>query len=271
MKLIIDSGGTKADWAVIDGVLKARDTGAGIRTREDTKLEIPVEITPYREEITEIYYYGAGLYSKKRSVFIFEIFKSAFPNANIKVESDLLAAARATALTSPAIVCILGTGSNSCVYDGTNILHNITPLGFIIGDEGGGTTIGKEVLKGYFYNEMPESTKKIFEQKYPNLSKTRVLNAVNDMSQSAAYISSFAKFPNEVDCEYLSNMVKSELKTYLTRRVMPYKEYKTYPLHFVGSIAYFYRSHIKSLCSDTGQSLGQILRKPITGLIEYHK
>jgi len=269
MKLIIDSGGTKTDWAIVT------ESGTDIQIfttpsdHTDLTYVMPPAVISRKEEILEVHMYGAGMYSNQVSKPVQQQISKLLPSATVHVYSDLLGCCRATAGAESAIVCILGTGSNSCVYDGKNIVRQIPALGFVMSDEGSGVNIGRALIKAYLYGEMDKDTSIQFKQAY-GITKSMLLENLQGQSP-AAYLASYARFPNDHPTPLAVELVREELSTFVQRRVLSYDDKVTYPVHFVGSIAYFYSSLIKDLCHQAGLRNGLILQKPINGLITYHK
>jgi len=270
MQLIVDSGGSKTDWAI--GSLNDWNifSSGKLDCLQFDSTSIPLEILAEAKNIEHIYFYGAALYDQEKCQNVIQRLTQIFRQGNIICESDLVGACRATAGSRKGIVCILGTGSNSCTYDGNNIVKNIPALGYIIGDEGSGVNIGKTVLKAYLYGELKSETRAIFESKH-FVTKSTMLTAISNPITAKTYIAQFASFPNESADDSLISLVKQEIDEFFSRRVLSYDEYLKYPVHFVGSIAYFYSSLIKELCSEHKIMLGSIIQKPINRLIEYHK
>lgn len=267
--LIIDSGGTKADWTLIRSDEPITAMSAGIDIYSDA-IEIPSDLMAYIKDTTSIHFYGAGVFGDIQRKLVHTALEKAFlTSKNITVHSDMIGAARATAGNERGIICILGTGSNSCVYDGKNIVKQIPSLGYIIGDDGAGTSIGKALLKAYFYGEMPSQVSDAFAQVYP-ITKERVLARLRK-ENSAHYLANFARFPKEYPSEYLNALVAAEITTFVERRILSYREYLDYPIHFIGSIAYFYQNILRSVCARYSLQVECIVQKPMEGLIVYHE
>ena len=189
----------------------------------------------------------------------------------IEVNSDLLGAARALCCNDSAIVCILGTGSNSCYYNGNIIVRNISPLGYILGDEGSAAVLGKKLVADYLKNMMPESLRILFEKEY-SISSSEVLNRVYRSEFPNRYLSGFAPFLSKyIGDNYCEMLVVSEFQEFIQRNVLKYKESRELPVNFTGSIAYHFENQLKMVLQSNGLTSGRIVQHPIDLLVEYHK
>jgi N-acetylglucosamine kinase-like BadF-type ATPase len=278
MILIADGGSTKADWILLDKagevVLKTRTGGLNpavfpvdlminrINENEDFKT--------HKENVTEVYFYGAGCGTKKPTAILKSIFESFFINAKVVVKEDTYAAAYAVT-KDPGIVCILGTGSNSCYFDGTDVDVRIDSLGYILMDEASGNYFGKKLLRDYYYNKMPKSVAKMFEEQY-DLDSDTIKRRIYKEDNPNTYLATFAEFilRNKRNL-YFNKVLHKGVKVFFQNRILPYKESNKVPVHFVGSIAYFARDIIEDVARFYLIELGNIVRRPIDGLIEYHR
>jgi len=268
MNIIIDNGGTKADWAIKnDDKYHVYETSS-INKNETLRLEHKklLDLVSYS---CEIVLYSTGVFDETNKRHFLQKITDYKPHANVEVYSDILGASRSVAHQEKSLIAILGTGSNACFYNGNSIQNLHPSLGYIIGDEGSGSQIGKELLKAYFYSEMPTETSLLFDKSY-NLTKTRLISDLNTKNHPARYLASFAKFANDTGNPYAINIVREAIKEFLQRRILSYDEFLQYPIHFVGSIAYFYSTLIKELCAEFDLKAGNIVQKPITGLIKYY-
>jgi len=221
------------------------------------------------EQVKAVYFYGAGCTSEK-SDLVGEAVLSVIPSAFVEVNNDLLGAARALCFDSRGIVCILGTGSNSCYYDGKKIVSNISPLGFILGDEGSAAVLGKKLVADYLKNMMPESLRLLFHQDYA-VTTADVLNRVYRTEFPNRYLSEFAPFLSKnIANSYCEKLVISEFQDFVQRNVLNYKESMEIPANFAGSVAYFFEPQLKLVLLSNGLKLGRIVRNPIDILTEYH-
>ena len=279
MKLIADSGSTKTAWRLIqaDGsILQARTSGynphhqTAAEIRELLQLELPSQL-PAGYQPESVHFYGAGCSSDKSKGIVRMAFGEVFPGADITVEHDLLAAARALCGTEPGIACILGTGSNSCFYDGANITHNISALGWILGDEGSGADLGKRVVADYIRYDMPEHLRQLFRQQHPGITAEEINDYIYRKPFPKPYIASFARFLHDnLQDPWCYQVVYNSFKSFIERNVVKYPDYQQHKLHFVGSIAYHYANVLRKVATDMGLRVHHILEDPIAGLVLYH-
>ena len=223
-----------------------------------------------KNEPIEIHYYGAGCWDPSRKAIVRNAFETVFPNAEIFIDHDLLAAARATCGDQPGIACILGTGSNSVLYDGKEEIDNVTNLGFLLGDEGSGSMIGKRLVQAYFYREMPEELHYIMKKECPN-GKLDILDKIYEGGVPAAYLATFTKKFNEHRTHpFIWNTIKDCFSEFLRRHVFKYENYRSLPIHFVGSVAFHFKDILEELMNEYGLQLGVVLPRPIEALFDYH-
>ncbi len=277
IKLIADSGSTKCEWCLINDGKKKTIITQGISpyflNSEQIILLLQKELMPKLKNVTvdEIYYYGTGL-SNANNVKIVKIaLKKLFTTAKIDANHDLLAAARALCGNKKGIACILGTGSNSCYYNGNKIVKNSPGLGYILGDEGSGAYLGKKVIQYYLYNTFDEDLMNRFEKLF-NTNKNEILESVYKKPLANRYLATFAKFLAENRGHFMvENIIEDCLNDFFFTHLNKYSESWTLPIHFVGSIAYGFKDILKDLCSSYELELGTVLKKPMEGLINYHK
>lgn len=277
MIAIADSGSTKADWKIINDrgdVLDISTMGFNPNYHsKDVIIEaLEEQFVPKvsAESIHRIFFYGAGCWDSGRKEKIASAMRQVFINAEIEVDHDLLAAARATCGDNPGITCILGTGSNSILFDGRTEIDNVTNLGFLIGDEGSGSHLGKELIRSYFYREMPEDLKLIFKDWIPG-GKSEILDNVYGKKYPAVYLASFARFlSNNREHPFIQNIVYESFKEFITRHVCKYENHQNLPIHFVGSVAYFFEKVLNRVLIEKGLKMGIIIKKPIHNLAKYH-
>ncbi len=277
MLIIADVGATKADWVVVKdgGEQQAISTTgfspnyvAGDKISEIIRHEL-VEKLPF-EINGQVFYYGTGCWDTGRRQVVIDAIQRELPKATINVSHDLLAAARATCGHQPGIACILGTGSNSVLYDGEHEADNVTNLGFLLGDEGSGAQIGKMFLQAYFYREMPVELHPIIEQVCPNGRKD-ILDKVYSGGIPAAYLASFTQlFADHQDHHFVRKIVKQSFNEFLTRHVAKYKNHETLPVSFVGSVAYHFQGILKEALHELDLHAGVFVQKPIGNLVKYH-
>lgn len=279
MILIADSGSTKTQWRMLqpDGTIgQARTSGYNPhhQTAEEIKELVQQELLlqlPAGSKPTSIHFYGAGCSSEKSKSIVRMAFREVFPDVAVVVEHDLLAAARALCGTEPGIACILGTGSNSCFYNGSEITHNVYALGWIMGDEGSGSDLGKRVVADYLRGDMPDHLRELFKQEH-DISAEDVLDRIYRQPFPKPYIASFARFlHNNLQDPWCYRQVYNSFKSFLERNVVKYPDYQQHKLHFVGSVAYHYADVLRKAASDMGLRVHHILENPIAGLTLYHQ
>ncbi|EJF08229.1 hypothetical protein [Pontibacter sp. BAB1700] len=278
MILIADSGSTKTDWRVIDAdneYEQVNTTGINPQYLDTDKIYsiFETELLPQLKEknISAIYYYGAGCSSPERNKRVEDALSRAFPNVPNYVDHDLLAAARALCGHKPGIACILGTGSNSCLYDGKNIIDNVTSLGFLMGDEGSGAYLGKLLIKAYMYRELPEELATSLKNRY-NLTKNGILDAVYGSDIPSQYLATFAKFMYEKrKSPVIKEMIYENFEEFFERHVSKYEGFGELPVNFVGSIAFHFSDTLKLVAKKYGCHIGVIISSPSEGLIKYHQ
>lgn len=277
MILIADSGATKTDWRIIDqtGIIEQVDT-AGISPQylDADKIYslISTSLLPNLKEKnpSAIYYYGAGCSSPERNQRVHSALTRAFDTSNINVDHDLLGAARALCAHEPGIACILGTGSNSCLYDGRDIVDNVPSLGFLMGDEGSGAYLGKMLIKAYLYRELPDELAQSLKNTY-NLTKDGILDSVYNADMPSAYLATFAKFMYEKRKNPIIHaMIYENFAEFFERHVCKYENFTKLPINFVGSIAYHFSDTLKQVAKKYGAKVGQVIISPSEGLIQYH-
>lgn len=276
-KLIADSGSTKCEWCVLEGGKKKSVHTQGISpyflSGEQITALVSKELLPAikRYAIDEVFYYGTGCASLANKQLIKKALKEVFPKATITVDHDLMAAARALCGDSKGIACILGTGSNSCYFNGKKIIKNSPGLGYVLGDEGSGAYLGKKVLQYYLYNTFDEELRFRFDERFTT-NGVEILDHVYKQPLPNRYLASFAVFLAENRGHYMiENIIEDGLNDFFFQHICKYSESWSLPVHFVGSIAYGFRDVLKELCNSYELELGTILRNPMNGLIKYHQ
>ena len=276
MQIIVDSGSTKADWDIIfpDGRRELISTmGFNPFFHDANRVESELRKSFTRQvdclKAKEIYFYGAGCSDQMRCDIIQEGLARVFPNAKIEVEHDLLGAARATCGTTAGITCIIGTGSNTCLYDGKDVTDNITNLGYLLGDEGSGSHLGKNLIKAYFYRELPDDIKTAFEKTYPE-GKRAILNKIYGDSPNV-YLASFATFVSTFKSHfYIQKLVSYAFAQLVEWHILKYEGCHSTPIHFIGSIAYHFQDILKMTLEEHDLKLGVVIKKPIDNLVAFH-
>ncbi|GHT48965.1 ATPase [Bacteroidia bacterium] len=275
MILIADSGSTKTDWCVVEAGKQAqRITSKGInpyfQSEEEIATELQTALVPqlHTASFSAIYFYGSGCLPEKIAMM-----KQALGNQltaqTIEVHSDMVGAARGLSGRNAGIVCILGTGSNSCYYDGEQIVSNVSPLGFILGDEGSGAVLGKLLVGDLLKNQLPEGLKEQFLKQF-NLTPGQIIERVYRQPFPNRFLASLSPFcAQNIHVPAVRELVLNSLKAFLTRNVMQY-DYQHNKVHFIGSVAFYYKEILEEACWNTGMQLGTIAQSPMEGLIKYH-
>lgn len=275
--LIADSGSTKTEWCLLKGKQERRIMTQGISPYFQTSAQISEvlekELLKELEEsasVQEIYFYGTGCANPANARLVKKAIRGAFPGAEVNVTHDLMGAARALCGHEKGIACILGTGSNSCYYNGKSIVRNNPGLGFILGDEGSGAWLGKKVVQYYLYNTFDAELMARFEEKF-NTSKDEILDSVYKKPLPNRYLASFAFFLRENRGHYMiENIIEDGFNEFFFNHIYKYRESWTTPVHFAGTVAWLYKDVLQELCDLFELELGKVLRTPMEGLIEYH-
>jgi len=278
MILIADSGATKSDWILMyEDEEQMRFQLVGLNPFYVDTIEIVTilskELTPYIEnkKIQQIFFYGAGCSSVFKCMTVEEALIKLFANAEIVVESDLLAAGRALFKDQEGIACILGTGSNSCLFDGNEIAENITSLGYFFGDEGSGAHMGKVFLKDYLLGKIPQEIETAFKKSY-NYNRDNILDAIYNLPFPNRFLASFCEFyADHLSNKYIFDMVSSSFREFFVNQIKQYKGYKKLPVSFVGSVAFFFEPLLRQIAAEFEVKIDKVLRSPINALAEYHK
>lgn len=276
MILIADSGSTKTDWRLVDGLNVTSISTIGFNPYHISSNQIYDELNSKEElkeisnSVSHIYFYGAGCSTTEKKEIISKALSSFFCNAKIEVEHDMLAAARATCGNEAGITAILGTGSNSCVYDGENIVENIPALGYILGDEGGGVDIGKALIKLYLNKELPENLINEFENEY-SYRLNSILNSIYNKPLPNRFLAQFAKFVKKYENEpILDSFVKNSFRNFFDLTICKYLNHKEYKLYFVGSIGDVFQKQLYFVAEEKGLKIEKIIKTPIEELVSFH-
>ena len=274
MLLIADSGSTKTDWKLVDKTVESSFQTMGINPfymkDEEIERELKSVVIPRLKKIPDkVFFYGAGIISEQKQRME-KVLSRSFQNANIKAESDLLAAARALCGKKKGIACIMGTGANSCLYDGKKIIDNIPPLGFIQGDEGSGAVLGKKLVTMYLKRELPKHIAEAFHKQY-GLNVSDILKKVYKEAFPNRFLANFTKFINQhISNELIYGMVYNSFDEFLIRNVYKYSNYQKLNIHFVGSVAYYFKDILLKIAKEHELKIGNIMRSPIDNLVKYH-
>lgn len=279
MKLIVDSGSTKADWIAIDDSGKILFTtqtlglNPEILDEEEVieRLNDRFDILQNKNEATHLFFYGAGCGTERMKIFLSQVFQAYFPNAIVVVEEDTYAAVFATTPKGEkAIVSILGTGSNCSYFDGKDLHQKVQSLGYIIMDDCSGNVFGKELIRKYYFNKMPQHLAAEFEKEYdmtPDYIKSKLYKEANPN----AYLATFAKFLiQHKEDPFCKKIIYKGMKSFVKNYIKQFDNYQEVPVHFVGSIAFYLKDELEVTFEKYQIKLGNVLRRPIDGLIAYH-
>lgn len=275
--LIADSGSTKTDWAWVEnGTIVHRATTAGINPVHQTEEEIKEVVEQLFSRNEErgmrnenLFFYGAGCIPEKKGVME-KVLREVFPETDrIEVESDLMGAARAVCQHQEGLACILGTGSNSCFYDGVRIVENVPPLGYILGDEGSGAVLGKLFLNALFKGKLPTSIKDDFLQS-SGLNYPEIIQRVYRQPMANRFLASTSLYIYEhLDVPELRDIVKENFRDFFRKNIARYGR-QDLPVGAIGSIAYHYQELLREVAEEEGYTLGTVMKSPMEGLIGFY-
>ena len=276
MILIADSGASKTDWRMLgqNGTIEqAQSIGYNpyYQPIEQFDKEVREVLVPQvKHPVKKIFYYGTGCSSDKNRKMIRTALERYFTDAHIEVWHDLLAAARALCGEDPGIACILGTGSNSCYYDGVRIVENVTSLGYVLGDEGSGAWLGKRIVADYLRKDLPEKLWDHFKKRFP-MDRDEILSRVYSQEMPSRFLGSFSHFIfQHLKEPYCYKLVYNGFSEFIEKNVMRYERYNELKVHFVGSVAFYFSDILRQVANDKGITLKNILESPIAGLTLYH-
>lgn len=279
MRLLVDSGSTKADWIAINEAGKVLFTTQTLGLNPEIldgdeiieRLNERFDILQNKKEASHLFFYGAGCGTDRMKISLSQIFQNYFPNAIITVEEDTYAAVYATTPKGEkAIVSILGTGSNCSYFDGKELHQKVQSLGYIAMDDCSGNVFGKELIRKYYFNKMPKELAVEFEKEYdldPDAIKSKLYKEPNPN----AYLATFAKFLiQHKETEFCRKIIFKGMKSFVKNYIKQYDNCKEVPVHFVGSIAFYLKDELQETFDKYKLNLGNVLRRPIDGLIAYH-
>ena len=276
MIVVVDSGSTKADWKMVNskGVQSISTMGFNPVFHSENKIYQELQeafddgVKP--DEATQVFYYGAGCWDEKLKSVVSNALTRIFYNADIEVKHDLLGAARATCGREPGISCILGTGSNSCLYDGSDVTDNVTNLGYLLGDEGSGTHLGKSLIRAYFYRELTSDLKKKLEDAYPG-GKEAMLDQIYGKDTPNVYLASFTKFMSQnINHPFIQGLLYNSFAEFIDRHARKYRNHLSLPIHFIGSVAFYFQDVIRAVLEERAMTPGNFIQKPIDDLVSFH-
>jgi len=279
MRLIVDSGSTKTDWICLNDegnlVFETQTLGLNPQVLDEHIIEERIinnfDLYQNRKNISHLFFYGAGCGTEPPKKLIKKVFESIFVKANIDVKEDTYAAVYSAASRGKkSIVSIIGTGSNCTYFDGENIHQKITSLGYVLMDDASGNYFGRQLIRDYFFNKMPSDILKKFTASFdldPNLVKDKLYKKPNPNT----YLATFAKFVVENKNNlYCSELIKKGFNLFITNQIEQFPDCKEIPLHFIGSISFYLKDELDECLKDRGMILGNVLKKPIEGLVNYH-
>jgi N-acetylglucosamine kinase-like BadF-type ATPase len=278
MIAIVDGGSTKCDWIILDnkGDIVLKTNTIGFNPNITPVDLIPNELSKNKDlfsikfKISHLFFYGSGCGVEKNRNAVSQELKTIFANAKVFVKEDLTAAAYAAYTGKAAIVCILGTGSNSCFFDGVTIRRDLPSLGFLIGDEASGSAFGKLLLKRFFMKKLPKDLEQEFIATY-HLTIDDALKNMYHNPRANAYLGEFNQFIAERKHHpYFQNLVFEEMKNFFDYQVLPFPEARQAEINFIGSIAFIYEGILRAAAADLNLNVGIIVKKPIDSLVDYH-
>ena len=281
MILIVDSGSTKTDWIAIDNkgkiLFETQTLGLNPQVLTNHILKERIvnnfELYKFRKEVSEIYFYGAGCGTEPPRILIKSVFKEIFKNCTeFSIKEDTYAAIYSTAkINSKSIVCILGTGSNCTYFDGESIDQRVISLGYILMDDASGNYFGRQMLRDYYFNRIPEETAIKFNREF-DLDAEKIKDNLYKQPNPNTYLATFAKFLiQNKDSDYGQSLIKRGFDLFIERQILQFENAKEVPIHFVGSISFYLKNELKRSLSNYGLQAGNIIRKPIDGLLEFHR
>lgn len=277
MIILADSGSTKTDWVILDGnrtIGKFQSVGMNpyfVSTPEAAQIvneAIPKELA--KHSIETVCFYGAGCSSPEKQKVINDALQMVFPGKDTVVEHDLMAAARALFGKSPGIACILGTGSNSCVYDGEQITESLFSLGYMFGDEGSGANLGKTYIAAHLKNKVPTEIAEAFREHY-KLSHEDILTNIYKKANPNRFLASFTHFLRiHISHPYIHQLVLSCFDDFFKEQISKYSDYRSVPLGCIGSVAYHFREVFEISAHKMGIQPVKYMSSPMEGLVRYH-
>jgi len=278
MILIADSGSTKTDWSLLTHENEIRSFQTiGMNPyfidAEGVEKELEKNLSPYVnvQQIDKVFFYGSGCSSIQKKDVIREPLEEFFRLADVEVEHDLLAAARALFGKSSGIACILGTGSNSCLYNGNDIVENVPSVGYFFGDEGGGVYLGKMIITAYLRDELPADLRQLFENKY-TYRFDFILDAIYKQAFPNRFLASFSMFLSEnISHPYIHQLIYDAFDRYFHYQVSQYTDFKKHPLSCTGSVGYHYKEILLKVAEKWEVKVSEICKTPMQGLINYHR
>ena len=280
MRLIVDSGSTKTDWIAIDNaghvLFETQTLGLNPQVLTEDIVEERIinnyELYKVRNEVDTVYFYGAGCGTEPPRRLMDNVLTAIFQNAETTVKEDTYAAVYA--ITFPgqkSIVCILGTGSNCSYFDGDSVHQKITSLGYVLMDDASGNYFGRQLLRDYYFNKIPDTLASLFAEEF-NLGAEEIKTNLYKKSNPNTYLATFAKFVIiHKDEPYVQALIRKGLRLFIENQILQFENAKELPIHFIGSIAHFLKKELEEELQSFGLTMGNVLKKPIEGLVSYHQ
>ncbi|MDC1011809.1 N-acetylglucosamine kinase [Flavobacteriaceae bacterium] len=279
MILVVDSGSTKTDWIAVDAkgkiLFSTQTLGLNPQVLSSAILKERIinnfDLYQNRQQVTHLYFYGAGCGVESPQLRINKVFDEIFTNAEKKIKEDTYAAVYAASKPKEkAVVCILGTGSNCTYFDGKDIEQRVTSLGYILMDEASGNFYGKQLIRSYYFNTMPKSLANEFEKEY-DLSPDSIKENIYRRENPNTYLATFSKFLiKHKDNELFQKIIKNGLERFINHQILQFDTAREVPIHFIGSISFFLKEEIKQALEEKGLTMGRIVQRPIEELVKYH-
>ncbi len=279
MILVVDSGSTKTDWIAVDAkgkiLFSTQTLGLNPQVLSSAILKERIinnfDLYQNREQVTHLYFYGAGCGVESPQLRINKVFDEIFTNAEKTIKEDTYAAVYAASKPEEkAVVCILGTGSNCTYFDGKDIEQRVTSLGYILMDEASGNFYGKQLIRSYYFDTMPKSLANEFEKEY-DLSPDSIKENIYRRENPNTYLATFSKFLiKHKDNELFQKIIKNGLERFINHQILQFDNAREVPIHFIGSISFFLKEEIKQALEEKGLTMGRIVQRPIEELVKYH-
>ena len=280
MIFIVDSGSTKTDWIALDDsgqvLFSTQTLGLNPQVLPSAVLTERIinnyDLYQNREKVSHVHFYGAGCGVESPARRIEKVFTEIFTQSNFSILEDTYAAVyAATQPNDPAIVCIMGTGSNCTYFDGKEIEQRITSLGYVLMDEASGNFFGKQLIRAYYFKTMPEALAKKFEDQY-DLSPDTIKENVYRRENPNTYLAKFAQFIiQHKQVPEMKTIIEDGLQRFISHQILQFEDAKDVPIHFIGSIAHYLQDEIDTALKKNGLRLGNVVKRPIDGLVEHHQ
>lgn len=278
MYLIAESGSTKCDWMLVDqsgsyvDLYKTMGYNPFFHSTDFIVEDLAShkDLMHISDKVERLYFYGAGCENKNLNSIVKKALETTFPKAKVFVEHDMKAAAYSTFDGEPCITCIIGTGSNSCYFDGTTIYEEVPALAYILGDEASGSYLGKKLIAAYLYKKLPKEIAYDFEKEF-GLTKEEIFDRVYNKPHANVYLASFTRFVGQHKHHpFINAFVMEGLREFFEYHVKCYDHYETTPVHFVGSVAFHFQEELLLVAKECNVKIGRIVKEPIMNLLEYH-